>query len=433
LTNQPEQHRQKAGEGYATMKVEKHEKEVASMVCFERLEEFARSSAQTWIATVFEEEVTAFLGRTKSQRRTEQTPEGSRNGYGRSRKLAMMNGTIEVRRPRVRDVEEKFESKVLPLFCRKTGEVSQLLPELYLHGLSSGDFELAMRGLLGDGAPLSASSIERLRAKWKLEYAEWENRDLSGLDIVYAWADGLYVKAGIEDRKTALLVIVGATTTGEKVLLGLVPGERESKESWLRLLRGLVARGLVLPTAFVADGHLGLWSALGEIHPKAKEQRCWNHKITNVLDRVAKKAQPEAKEILRAMMYAETKAKCEAEKERFSVRFLKSDAGAVTTLERDWERMTTYYSFPKEHWVHLRTTNIIESPFAAVRLRTDASKRFKKVDGALAMIWKLLGVAEKNWRKLNAPDLLSEVRKGVQFVDGVRVVTKNEEKNRLAA
>jgi transposase-like protein len=403
------------------------------MVCFERLEEFARASAQTWIASVFEEEVTAFLGRKKSERRTAEASEGSRNGYGRPRRLAMMNGTIEVRRPRVRDIEDKFESKVLPLFCRKTGEVSQLLPELYLHGLSSGDFELAMRGLFGEGAPLSASSIERLRAKWKLEYAAWESRDLSSLDIVYAWADGLYVKAGIEDRKTALLVIVGATTAGEKVLLGLVSGERESKESWLRLLRGLVAQGLTLPTAFVADGHLGLWSALGEIHPTAKEQRCWNHKITNVLDRVAKKSQPEAKEILRAMMYAPTRAKCEAEKKRFAVRFEKSDADSVTTLERDWERMTTYYDFPKEHWLHLRTTNIIESPFASVRLRTDASKRFKKVDGAVAMIWKLLGVAEKNWRKLNAPELLTEVKNGVRFVDGVRVTTKNEEKKRLAA
>jgi transposase-like protein len=415
------------------MKIEKHEKEVASMICYERLEEFARASAQTWIASVFEEEVTAFLGRTKSQRRTAETPEGSRNGYGQPRRLSMMNGTIEVRRPRVRDVEENFESKVLPLFCRRTGEVSHLLPELYLHGLSSGDFELAMRGLLGEGAPLSASSIERLRAKWKLEYAAWENRDLSQLNIVYAWADGLYVKAGIEDRKTALLVIVGATTSGEKVLLGLVPGERESKESWLRLLRGLVARGLVLPTAFVADGHLGLWSALGEIHPSAKEQRCWNHKIINVLDRVAKKAQPEAREILRAMMYAETRAKCEAEKKRFAVRFAKSDADAVATLERDWVRMTTYYDLPKEHWLHLRTTNIIESPFAQVRLRTDASKRFKKVDGAVAMIWKLLGVAEKNWRKLNSPELLLEVRNGIQFVDGVRVTMKNEERKRLAA
>jgi transposase-like protein len=415
------------------MREEKHDKEVASMICYERLEEFARASAQSWIAQVFEEEVTAFLGRRKSERRSTEMSEGSRNGFGEPRKLSMMNGTIEVRRPRVRDVEEKFESKVLPLFCRRTGEVSQLLPELYLHGLSSGDFELAMRGLLGDGAPLSASSIERLRAKWKLEYAAWESRDLSSLDVVYAWADGLYVKAGIEDRKTALLVIVGATTSGDKVLLGLVPGERESKESWLRLLRGLVGRGLILPTAFVADGHLGLWSALGEIHPTAKEQRCWNHKITNVLDRVAKKAQPEAKEILRAMMYAETKTKCEAEKKRFATRFMKSDADAVTTLERDWERMTTYYDFPKEHWVHLRTTNIIESPFAQVRLRTDASKRFKKVDGAVAMIWKLLGVAEKNWRKLNATELLADVRKGVQFVDGIRVTTKNEEKNRLAA
>lgn len=415
------------------MLVKKHEKEAASMVCYERLEEFARASAQTWIATVFEEEVTSFLARAKSERRQEATPVGYRNGHGKPRRLSMMNGTIEVRRPRVRDIEEKFESRVLPLFTRRTQEVAHLLPELYLHGLSSGDFELAMRGLLGEGAPLSASSIERLRAKWKLEYAEWQSKDLSHLDVVYAWADGLYVKAGIEDRKTALLVIVVALTNGDKILLGLASGERESKESWLRLLRGLVARGLKLPTAFVADGHLGIWSALGEIHPDGKEQRCWNHKITNVLDRVAKKAHAEAKELLRAMMYAENKAACEAGKQRFNARFAKSDAEAVKTLERDWERMTTFFDFPKEHWIHLRTTNIIESPFAAVRLRTDASKRFKKVDGAVAMIWKLLGVAEKSWRKLNAPELLADVRNGIRFVDGVREVTKNKDENRLAA
>jgi putative transposase len=415
------------------MLVKKHEKEEASTVCYERLEEYARSSAREWLTAIMEEEVTAFLGRQKSARRTEESPVGSRNGYGRPRRLSMTNGTIEVSRPRVRDTEEQFESRVLPLFHRRTNEVSHLLPELYLHGLSSGDFELAMRGLLGEGAPLSASSIERLRAKWKLEYADWQSMDLSSLDVVYAWADGLYVKAGIEDRKAALLVIVGARTNGDKVLLGLTSGERESKESWLRLLRGLTARGLRLPAAFVADGHLGIWSALGEIHPEGKEQRCWNHKITNVLDRVAKKAQAEAKELLRAMMYSGSRAKCETEKRRFNARFSKTDADAVATLERDWERMTTFFDFPKEHWIHLRTTNIIESPFAAVRLRTDASKRFKKVDGAVAMIWKLLGVAEKNWRKLNAPELLAEVRKGVFFVDGVRIVTKNEDKNPLAA
>lgn len=233
----------------------------SSAVCYATLEQWARGKIQAQLQQLREEEVTTFLGRARHERRGTVSPvdppTGSRNGYGKLRQFSMMNGTITVRRPRVRDLVDRFESKILPLFKRRTQEVGTLLPELYLHGLSSGDFELALRGLRGEGAPLSASSIQRLKARFELEYEAWTKRDLSGLEVVYWWADGLYVKAGIEDRKSALLTIVGALTTGEKIVLACESGERESTESWLKILRDLKHRGLTFPRLTVADGHLG--------------------------------------------------------------------------------------------------------------------------------------------------------------------------------
>jgi len=401
-------------------------------VGYDTLEQWARGKIQAQLQHLLEEEVTTFLGRAPYARRdavsSVDPPAGSRNGYGKSRQFTMMNGTITVRRPRVRDLTDRFESKVLPLFMRRTREVGEVLPELYLHGLSSGDFELALRGLLGEGAPLSASSIQRLKARFESEYEIWTQRDLSDVQIVYWWADGLYVKAGIADRKRALLTIVGALTTGEKLVLACESGERESKESWLTLLRNLKRRGLRFPQLTVADGHLGIWAALGEAHPTGAEQRCWNHKLTNVLDALPKKTQPQAAEMLKAMPYAETQVECERLRDAFVRTYHKTDKKAVETLLRDWDRMVTFYSFPREHWRHLRTTNIVESPFAAVRLRTDASRRFKRVEGAQAIIWKMLRVAETSWRKLNAPELLPLVASGMTFKDGI-VLQSGQERN----
>lgn len=296
----------------------------------------------------------------------------------------------------------------------------QVLPELYLHGLSSGDFELALRGLLGEGAPLSASSIQRLKARFELDYKTWKTQALSDLEVVYWWADGLYVKAGLEDRKAALLTIVGALASGKKIVLACESGERESTESWLKVLRSLRERGLTFPRLTVADGHLGIWAALGELHPTGEEQRCWNHKITNVLDALPTKAQATAAELLKAMPYAETQAECERRRDAFVRTYTKTDKKAVETLVRDWERMVTFYAFLKAHWIHLRTTNIVESPFAVVRIRTDASRRYKRVESATAIIWKMLTVAEKTWRRLNAPELLPLVASRSTFTDGVR-------------
>lgn len=395
------------------------------------LEEYARGKIQGWIQDLLEEEVTELLGREKSERRRAvDGGEGYRNGYGKPRRLSMTAGTITVRRPRVRGLEERFESRLLPLFVRRTEEVGELLPQLYLHGLAQGDFELALRGLLGEGAPLSPSSIERLRGKWQLEFEEWNNRRLDELEVVYAWADGIYVKAGLEDTKAALLVIVGALSDGRKVVLAVASGQRESKESWAAVLRGLRDRGLKPWRVTVADGHLGIWAALAEVFPHAEEQRCWNHRIVNVMDQLPKKLWPEARELLRAIAYAETRSECERLRDQFVRRYGKTYPKAAETLTRDWERMVTFYSFPKDHWRHLRTTNPVESPFAALRLRTSAAKRFKKVRSAEALIWKTLMIAETKFRRLNAPELLKGVAAGKKFVDGVVV---NKINRRLAA
>ena len=404
-----------------------------SRATYEVLEEMVRQKAQEYIQDILEEEVETFLGRKKSERiKIVDSTSGYWNGHGKPKKFTVMNGTITVRRPRVRGTEDRFESKIIPFFKRRSKEVGQLLPELYLHGLSKGDFELALRGLLGEGAPLSASSIDRLKAKWQREYAEWKQLDMSKLEVVYQWADGIYVKAGLEKDKAALLVIIGALTSGGKVFLACESGYRESKESWSAVLRNLTARGLKLGKLTIADGHLGIWSALGEIHPEGKEQRCWNHKIRNVLDCFPKRIRSEAGEYMKRIPYAETLSECERLRDVFGDRYQKDYPKAMEKLLSDWDRMITFYSFPKEHWVHIRTTNVVESPFSSVRLRTDAAKRFKKVQNATAMIWKLLQVAEKNFRTLKGYWLLSDVYKGKMFVDGV---TKHEAKvlERMAA
>ena len=397
------------------------------------LETYARAKVQELLQALLDAEVTDVLGRVKSERMAKvDGAEGYRNGHGKPRKLTMSCGTVKVRRPRVRGLEERFESKVLPLFKRRTAEVDELLPELYLHGLAEGDFDLAIRGLLGEEAPVSATTVARLKEKWQAEMAEWNTRRLDDLEVVYLWADGVYVKAGLEKDKAAVLVVLAGLADGRKVILTLRSGHRESEQSWATLLRDLKERGLACPKLLVADGHLGIWSGLAQVYPEAQGQRCWNHRLVNVLDRVPKRLQGAAKEILTKIPYAETRTDAERGKTSFQ-RWCRlnqcEEAGAL--LDRDWDRLMAFYSFPKEHWRHLRTSNPIESPFAALRLRTDAAKRFKRVPNATAMIWKMLLLAEKSFRRLNAPELLREVYLGATYVDGVR--SKKQEGSSKAA
>lgn len=384
------------------------------------LEAFIREQVQTCLQRVLEEEVDELLGRGRHERRSPDAA-GYRNGYGKPRRVALMNGTITVRRPRVRGLDARFESRILPLFQRQTPTVATLLPELYLHGLSSGDFTLALRGLLGDGAPLSASSVQRLTEDWQRDYAQWRRQDLSTLEPVYVWADGIYVKAGLESNKAALLVLIAALADGTKVVLAVESGHRESTESWAEILRDLTRRGLRAPACVIGDGALGLWNAVSQVWPHVAEQRCWNHKLRNVVDAVPLKHQPEVQAAVQQIAAAESVADAECARQVFHRQYRQRFPKACERLDRDWARMLTYYQFPKEHWRHLRTTNVVESPFAAVRLRTTAAKRFKKVERATAIIWRLLQVAEKRFRKLNAPEQCRDVYRGVRYADGLAV------------
>lgn len=402
----------------------------AARVCWDNLEDWVRLHVQAYIQDLLEAEVSELLGRGKSERRKAVDAEpGYRNGHGKPRKLTLSVGTVTVSRPRVRQLEERFQSRLLPLFARRTPPLNELLPELYLHGLAEGDFDLALRGLLGDEAALSASTIARLKTKWQAEFDAWCSRSLSDLEVVYLWADGIYVKAGLEKDKAAILVVVAGLSDGSKVVLAVLPGYRESTDSWASLLRDLKGRGMNCPRLVIADGHLGIWSALTRVFPQADEQRCWNHRIVNVLDKLPKKAQAEGRGLLTDIPYAETRREAEQRKARFQRWCVKrgfDKAGEV--LDQDWERMVTFYRYPKEHWTHLRTTNVVESPFAPVRLRTDAAKRYKKVSNATVVIWKMLLIAEQRFNRLSAADLMKQLWNGAVYVDGVRKDSKNSKK-----
>jgi len=405
------------------MKNKSTTKDAGSSVSFEMLEGWVRGRIQDMIQDLLEQEVTELPGRAKSERRLPvDAPKGYRNGYGKPRKFTLSTGTVTVHRPRVRGLEQRFESRVLPLFVRRTAEVGELIPELYLHGLAEGDFDLALRGLLGEDAPLSASTVARLKDKWQGDYEAWNARRLDELEPVYLWVDGVYIKAGLEKQKAAVLVVIAGLKDGRKEVLAVTPGHRESTPSWSEVLRDLRDRGLAPPCLVVGDGHLGIWGALRNVFPEAEEQRCWNHKIMNAVDTQPKKQQPAARKLLRQIPQANTRR--EAEKATTSSQDWCRKEGfdkAAETLDRDWEQMVTFYRFPKGHWKHLRTTTPVESPFAALRLRTDAAKRYKKVPRATAVVWKMLLVAEKKFRRLDAPEMLAEVWHGTRFADGIAI------------
>lgn len=403
------------------MREEHREKGESKGIFYEGLEAFAREKIRQHLQDLLEQEVTEWLGRAKSERKRNPLEQsGYRNGYGKRRRLTLSLGTLEIRRPRVRNLDERFESRVLPLFKRHTEQVRGLIPELYLHGLASGDFELALREWLGEGAPLSASSLQRLKEKWQGEYEQWKSRAIEEKEWAYFWADGIYVKAGVGKEKAALLVVIGVQRDGSKCFLALEPGYRESKESWAVVLRQMKVRGVTSARLFVGDGNLGLWAAVGEIYPQAQEQLCWNHKMLNVMDAVSKKEQVQAKSHLNAMMYGESRQQALKERKKFEQAFRHNPKAVITVVE-NWDRLTTYYDFPREHWKHLRTSNVVESPFSRVRLRTAASRRFKSQVNATCLIWKTMMVAEMSFRKLNAPHLVDKVADGKKYDNGKEV------------
>jgi putative transposase len=400
----------------------------ASRVLWEPLETLVRQHVQHLIQALLAEAVTTRRQRLPSARRTRvDAPGGSRKGQGTPRRAAMSVGTLTVRRPRGRGLGERVVSQGLPRCKRRTREVGELLPPLSLHGLALGDFALARRGLLGAAAPLSPASVARLRASWQLESEAWQRRRLDDLAVVDVWADGLDVTAGLAETTAAFRVMLGALSTGQKVVLAVESGQRASQASWGAVLRDRRARGRQPWRCPMADGPLGIWAARAAPPPTAAEQRCWNHRLTKVLDAIPQKSQAAARTVRCALPSADTQAACEVRRAPCAKRYRPLAPKAVERLGDDGERLVTFYQCPREHWRHRRPTHVVESPCAAVRLRTTAAQRVKQVEAATAMMWKVLRVAETAFRRLKAPELLPGVYAGVKDVDGLKQRVSNHQ------
>jgi transposase-like protein len=377
------------------------------------------------LAVALEEEVAAFLGRDRYERG--QPFRGYRNGHLPSRELTVGVSAVEVRVPRVGQVPEDvapegFHSQVVRRYERASAGTQALFARLYLEGLATGDFEPVFRELVGDTTALSPTAIVRLKERWADEYATWKRRSLVMHQYAYIWADGVYLGVGTEPEKSALLTVIGAREDGTKELLAMELGYRESTASWQELLRDLRDRGLRGPLLAVGDGGLGLWAALDEVFPTTEHQRCWNHRVLNVQDKLPKRLQPEARRRLHAMWTADTQAECEQIRDEFVVELRGAgQASAAETVLRDWTDFVTVYHYPKEHWVHLRTSNPVESIFAGVRLRTNAAKRMRTREAALYLVFKVVERLAENWRALNGgQNLMSLVLEGCIFRDGIR-------------
>jgi len=346
-----------------------------------------------------------------------------RNGHLPTRELQSGAGPIRVTQPRVRDKRpgERFTSKILPPYLRRAPSIEALIPLLYLKGVSTNDMGEALAAILGDQARgLSASTITRLKEVWQGEYYEWTRRDLTSKRYVYFWADGIYFNVRLTPDRPCMLVVMGALADGTKELVAIHDGERESKLSWSELLVDLKRRGLEdAPTLAVGDGALGFWSALEEVFPATRHQRCWVHKTANILDKMPKKVQPGAKQLIHEMYMAETWKDALAAFKEFVERYEAKYPKAVACLVKDKDVLFTFYDFPAEHWTHLRTTNPIESTFATVRHRHRQTKGCGSRTATLAMVFKLAREAERRWRKLNACQLIEKVIEGVVFKDGI--------------
>jgi putative transposase len=359
-----------------------------------------------------------------------------RNGRARERRLTIGSGTVAIRAPRVDDkrVDEetaerrRFSSKILPAYARRSPKVNDVLPVLYLRGLSTGDFRPALEQLLGeDAAGLSPSTISRLCKDWEAEHERFRTRSLRFHRYAYLFVDGVHVSVRLgEDDRLCLLVVIGVREDGVKELLAVEDGYRESTESWATVMRDLKNRGLNEPRLVIGDGALGTWAALRDVFPGARRQACWVHAIARVLDALPKRLQPDAKKLLHEMMEAPSRADARAALERFRDQLDAKYPKAVAKLDRDWQHLTAFYDFPAEHWRHLRTSNAIESSFATVKLRTRVTKGAGSKKAALAMAYKLLDAAQERWRRVNGHELVADVLAGAKYKDGQRVTDDEE-------
>jgi putative transposase len=392
------------------------------------LEEIAREGARRMLAAALEAEVAAYLEEHESERDEQGRRLVVRNGKARRRTVLLGAGAVEVQAPRVNDrrVDEagqrqRFTSQILPPYMRRSPKVAEVLPILYLRGLSTGDFREALPALLGEQATgLSPTTITRLTAAWEGEYRAFCESSLADRDYVYVWADGVHFRVRLEEDRLCTLVLIGVRPDGTKELLAVDDGYRESTQSWASLLRGLKRRGMKAPVVAVGDGALGFWAAVSEVWPETLEQRCWVHRLANVLDKLPKRLQTKAKQALHEIMYAQSREHAEEGIDRFAKDYEAKYPKAVASLRQDQDKLMTFFGLPAEHWQHLRTTNVIESPFATVRLRQRVTKGAGSRIKALVMAYKLLDMAQQRWRRLNAPHLLPLVRAGVRFIDGIQ-------------
>jgi transposase-like protein len=391
----------------------------------ESLDELAREGARRMIAAALEAEVEEYLQKQSRLRDEEGHALVVRNGKAQERTLTMGAGAVKIQAPRIYDrrPDERFTSRILPPYMRRSPRLEEALPVLYLRGLSTGDFQETLPVLLGpEAAGLSATTISRLIRIWQDEYQDWRKRSLVGKDYVYVWVDGVHFNVRLEEDRLACLVVIGVNVDGTKEVVALEDGYRESEESWASLLRDLKRRGMPAPMLSIGDGALGFWAAVREVYPKAREQRCWVHKIRNVLDKLPKRLQPRAKDMLHEIMYAPDRESAREDIERFEEEYGVRYPKAVECLLKDKETLLTFFDFPAEHWIHLRTTNPIESPFATVKARTRQTKGAGSRKAGLAMAFKLALASQDHWRRVNAPRLVELVRAGVEFKDGKKVV-----------
>jgi putative transposase len=440
LTKTKKRWRWNAGEeGTPMLRV--HVDEAADAELSNTLDELVAEGARRMLAAALEAEVDAYVITLSGELDENGHRLVVRNGHALPRSLVTGAGSIEVRAPRVDDrridtetgERIRFRSTILPPWARKSPKVAEVLPLMYLHGMSSGDFVPALEEFFGSTAGLSASVITRLTSDWQRERDQFAHRSLKDVDYVYLFADGIHFNVRLEEARLCALVIVGVRSDGTKELVSISDGHRESTESWADVLRGLKRRGMTAPVLAVGDGALGFWGALGEVFPETLHQRCWVHKMANVMNALPKSAQPAARAALCEVRDAEDRAHAEKALDAFVKDYEAKWPKATEKLTKDREELLAFYAFPAEHWVHLKTTNPIESTFATVRLRTKVTKGPGSRAAGLAMAYKLIESAQTRWRAVNAPHLVALVRAGVKFEKGVMVERSEELSQEVAA
>ena len=417
-----------------------HVEQAASAELSNGLDELVAEGARRMLAAALEAEVEAYISSLTHELDDDGHRLVVRNGHAEPRSLLTGAGPIEVRAPRVDDrrVDEdgermRFRSVILPPWARKSPKVAEVLPLMYLHGMSSGDFVPALEEFFGSAAGLSASVITRLTTDWQRERDQFARRSLKGVDYVYLFADGIHFNVRLQEARLCALVIVGVRADGTKELVSITDGHRESTESWADVLRDLKRRGMRAPVLAIGDGALGFWGALSEVFPDTAHQRCWVHKMANVMNALPKSAQPAARAALCEVRDAEDRAHAEKALDRFVKDYEAKWPKATEKIVKDREELLAFYAFPAEHWIHLKTTNPIESTFATVRLRTKVTKGPGSRAAGLAMAYKLIESAQTRWRAINAPHLVPLVRAGVVFEKGVMAERSEEDVNEVAA